>query len=245
VSNRVGRWGIYKQALDQDVAEPIVTEGLGRSPRVTPDDKSVFYLGPGEKGTFQGPEPVMRVSITGGRSQRMFTARPYSLMTCARSPSALCVIGEPTDDGKQLIVSVLDPLQGRGDVLFRFALVANDGNWYLNLSPDGKRIAATRTLSGPIYILSLAGQELQQVRVKGWTNLQSFVWAAGGNGFFVTAGIRHGMELLYVDLQGNPHALWEDTGATGETVAFPSPDGRYLAFNGWTTNGNMSVIEDF
>jgi len=75
--------------------------------------------------------------------------------------------------------------------------------------------------------------------------LRSFVWAADGKGLFVTAGIRNGMELLHVDLQGNAHALWENTGATGETLGFPSPDGRHLAFNGWTTNGNMWMLENY
>ena len=247
VSNRSGHEGVYRQFLDQDIAEPVVTEGYGRNPRVTPDGNSIVYLGIGEKGPWpaRGPEPVMRVSITGGPSQRLFTARAYSLVTCARSPSNLCVIGEPIEDGKQLVVSALDPLKGRGRELFRFALVANDDSWYLDLSPDGSRVAATRTLAGPIYILSLGGQVLQQVQVKGWRNLQSLIWAADGKSFFVVAGIRNGRELLNVDLQGNAHALWENTGGSAETLVYSSPDGRHLAFSGWTTNGNMWMLENF
>jgi hypothetical protein len=91
----------------------------------------------------------------------------------------------------------------------------------------------------------LNGQPLRQIQVKGWSNLQSFVWAADGKGLFVTAGIRNGMEILHVDLQGNAHALWENTGATGETLAFPSLDGHHLAFNGWTTSGNMWMLENY
>ena len=247
VSNRSGHEGVYRQSLDQDIAEPVVTEGYGRNPRVTPDGNSIVYLGIGEKGPWpaRGPEPVMRVSVTGGPSQRLFTARAYSLMTCSRSPSNLCVIGEPIEDGKQLVVSVLDPLKGRGRELFRFALVANDDSWFLDLSPDGSRVAATRTLAGPIYILSLGGQVLQQVQVRGWSNLQSLIWAADGKSFFVVAGIRNGRELLNVDLQGNAHALWENTGGSAETLVYSSPDGRHLAFSGWTTNGNMWMLENF
>jgi hypothetical protein len=155
------------------------------------------------------------------------------------------LIGEPTEDGKQMIVTALDPLKGRGPELFRFALVANDENWSLDLSPDGNRVAVTRSLAGPIYILSLRGQVLQQVQVKGWSNLESLLWAADGKGLFVTAVIRNGRELLHVDLQGNANVLWENTGGSGETVAFPSPDGRHLAYNGWTTNGNMWMMENF
>jgi serine/threonine protein kinase len=247
ISNRSGHFGIYKQFLDQDIAEPVVTEGYGRDAYVTPDGKDIVYLGIGENGPWpaRGPEPVMQVSITGGPSQRLFTAKPLSLLTCARSPSGVCVIGEPTVDGKQLIVTAFDPLEGRGPELFRFALVANDENWHLDLSPDGTRVGVTRTPAGPIYILSLSGQELQQVQVKGSSNLLFFTWAADEKGLFVTAGIRNGRKLLYVDLKGNAHVLWEDTGGSGETLAHPSPDGRYLAFEGWTTSGNMWLMENF
>jgi len=244
---RPGSHGIYRQSLNQDIAEPVVTEGYGRNLRVTPDGKSIVYLGIGEKGAppGKGPEPVTRASVTGGPSQRLFIARPWSLLTCARSPSGFCVIGEPIEDGKQMAVTVLDPTKGRGRELFRFALVANDDSWYLDLSPDGARVAATRTSAGPIYILSLSGQVLQQVRVKGWSNLQSLIWAADGKSLFVTAGIRNGREVLHVDLHGNAHALWENTGGSAETLSHPSPDGRHLAFDGWTTNGNMWLLENF
>jgi Tol biopolymer transport system component len=45
ISFRSGNYGIYRQSLDQDIAEPVVTEGYGRDPRVTPDGKNILYLG--------------------------------------------------------------------------------------------------------------------------------------------------------------------------------------------------------
>jgi len=81
--------------------------------------------------------------------------------------------------------------------------------------------------------------------VKGWTNLENFFWTADGKGLFVTAGVRNGKEILHVDLQGNAHPLWENTGGSGETEARPSPDGHHLAFNGWTTNGNVWMLRNF
>jgi Tol biopolymer transport system component len=247
VSFRSGSHGIYRQSLDEDIAEPVLTEGVGRNARLTPDGKSIVYLGPGGNGPppAKGPEPVMRVSAAGGIPQQLFIAKPFSLLTCAKSPSHLCIIGEPTEDGKQLIISVLDPIKGRGPELSRFALVANDDTWFLDLSPDGTRVAATRTMAGPIYILSSGGNVLQQVQVKGWSDLQSLIWAADGKGLFVIAGIRNGKEVLHVDLQGNAHALWENIGASGETEANPSPDGRHLAFEGFTTSGNIWTVENF
>jgi DNA-binding winged helix-turn-helix (wHTH) protein/Tol biopolymer transport system component len=247
MSYRPGYPGIYKQALDQDVADPLVTEGYGRNPRVTPDGKSVVYLGIGVAGAppIKAPEPVMRVSINGGPSQQLFMARTYSLITCAMVPSGPCLIGEPVQDGKQLAVTVLDPANGRGPEIFRFSLVAGDDNWFLDISPDGTRIAATRTLTSPIYILSLRGKLLQEIQVKGWSNLESFFWAADGKGLFVTSAIPNAKDVLYVDLRGNAYKLWENTGGSAETLAHPSPDGRHVALNGWTTTSNIWLMENF
>jgi Tol biopolymer transport system component len=117
-------------------------------------------------------------------------------------------------------------------------------NWDLELSPDGTRLALIRTPTEPIYILSLAGQILQQVGVKGWNNLESLIWAADGKGLFVTARSPKGEEILHVDLQGNAQTLWENAGGMWETLAEPSPDGRHLAFSGWTVSGNIWMIEN-
>jgi len=244
-SNRSGSYEVYTQALDADTAEPLVTEGFGRNPRVTPDGKWLLYLGKTGSAPATIPEPVMRISITGGPSQRLFTARAWATVNCARPPSDLCAIAEPTEDLKQVIVSTLDAFKGRGPELTRFAIDPSTNDWWFDLSPDGTSIAATRSAAGPIYIYSLRGQPTQQIEVKGWTNLLTFAWAADGKGLFVVERITGGRVVLFVDLQGNAHLLWENTGGSAETLAVPSPDGRHLAVPGWTTSGNMWMLENF
>jgi Tol biopolymer transport system component len=246
ISTRSGH-GIYRQSLDRDIAEPVLPQGLDRDPRVAPDGKSILYLAPGKSGGWpaEEPQPVMRISLSGGQPQPLFTAHASSVLSCARAPSSLCVIAEPSEKGEQLIISSIDLEKGRGPELFRFPLAATNGNWFFELSPDGTRIAIIRTAAGPIYILSLHGRTLQQVQVKGWSNLEAINWTADGNGLFVTAHTANGREILNVDFHGNAHALWENTGGSGETLTAPSPDGRYLSFNGWTMAGNMWVMENF
>jgi hypothetical protein len=100
-------------------------------------------------------------------------------------------------------------------------------------------------VAGPIYIYSLRGQPTQQIAMKGWSNVQAFSWAADGKGLFVIVGIRGGRVVLHVDLQGNAQVVWKNVGGSGETLAIPSPDGRHLALQGWTTNGNMWMAENF
>jgi Tol biopolymer transport system component len=246
-SNRSGHYGIYRQFLDKDTAEPVVTSGYERDARMSPDGKSVLYFGTGENGPWptKGPEPVMRVPITGGPSQRLFTASWGSEITCARSPSTLCAIGEPTEDEKQLVVSSFDPLKGRGAELFRFALGSHGGVWRINLSPDGTRFAAQPGNAGLIHILSLRGEVLRELRLKEWSQLDSTVWAADSKSLFVTAKTPDGGVVLHVNLQGKTDVLWENPGVSWETVAHPSPDGRRLVFDRWTRTSNMWMLENF
>src|SRR5262249_19720205 len=44
-SNRSGKFGVYKQALNADTAEPLITEGYSGNPRVSPDGTGLFYRG--------------------------------------------------------------------------------------------------------------------------------------------------------------------------------------------------------
>ena len=247
VSNRLGKYGIYKQALDLETPEPIVTEGYGRNPRVTPDGKSLVYLGIGEKGRWpaRGPEPVMRVSVAGGASERLFVAKFDSLISCARWASQLCTITERSEDKRQMSVTTFDPGKGRGSLLLQVPLDPNNEEWWSEISPAGTRIAVSQSSAGPIYVYSIHGEVLQSVHVKGWSNIQNFAWAADGKGFFVTVRVSSGRDLLHVDLQGNSQLLWENLGGSGETLAVASPNGRHLTFNGWTTDGNLWLLENF
>ena len=247
VSNRTGHFGIYKQSLDEDTAEPLLTEGIGRYARVTPDGKNVVYLGYGKSAgrETREPEPVMRVSLAGGPSQLLFMARPSSLLTCARLPSNLCVIAEPTEDRDQEIFTALDPMKGRGLELAQFALDPNDDRWFSDLSPDGARIAAIRDPEGPVYLLSLRREPTREIQVKGWNHLSALIWAADGKSLFATARARGRRVILHVDLYGNAHVLWETREEFGEAGAFPSPDGRKLALEALTTSGNMWMMENF
>jgi len=245
VSNRSGNFGVYRQVLGEDTAEPIVTRGYGGDPHVTPDGKWLFYRGDTGEPPATKPAPVMRVPIAGGAPQQLFTGRAWAVMTCAKLSSDLCVIAEPTEDLKQVIVSALDIVKGRGPELMRFPIDPATNDWWLDVSPDGTRIAATESSSGPIYIYSLRGQPTVTIQVKEWNHLLSFAWAADGGSLFLVTGVRGGRTVLHLDLQGNAHLLWENLGGSGETLVKPSPDGRHLAMQGWTTQGNIWMIDDF
>jgi eukaryotic-like serine/threonine-protein kinase len=244
-SNRNGHWGIFKQSLSEDTAEPLVlrSEDIGHTV-VTPNGRWVIYSVSTKPEDRAAPVQLMRVPISGGPSEPVLTA-PTGIVQCAKAPANLCVLYEDDLDRKQYTVSSFDALSGRGRELTRIDYGANKGDYDIVLSPDGNRLAYTTGHEGLIHILSLRGQPLQEIRVKGgWTRFEDMEWAADCQGLFVAHSIQGGAALLYVDLQGNAHVLWQQHGGTG-TYGFPSPDGRHLAFLGWTIEANVWMMENF
>jgi hypothetical protein len=155
----------------------------------------------------------------------------------------MCVFCEQTPDRKQLIFTALDPLKGRGRELARFdADPTADYDW--DLSPDASFIDIRKNREPRLSMLSLTGQEPRELIVKGWSTLINLDWAADGKGLFTSGPVERGSVLLYVDLQGNAHPLWEQRGSLA-TWAIPSPDGRQLALSGWTKNTNFWMLENF
>jgi serine/threonine protein kinase len=244
LSNRYGPFGVFRQSLGGDTAEPLVTgQNDGAEARVSPNGKWLLYI-VWTMESERAPRQVMRIPVTGGASELVLTARPFSEFRCARSPSAVCVIGERADDRKQFVFTAFDPLQGRGAELARIDIDSEAKKFHWDLSPDGTRISFTKTPQEPIEILSLRSHVTQTIHVKGWNNLESLDWAADGKEFFVYTGVHGGMVLLYVDLQGNAHVLQKNLGdAAG--LGRPSPDGRHLAIQDMRIEGNIWTLENF
>jgi serine/threonine protein kinase/DNA-binding winged helix-turn-helix (wHTH) protein len=253
LSKRNGQWGIYKQYLNQDTPESIVPSLPGYSefpdekrrvvPRTSPDGSLVLYTTINQSGGSSAPVQLMRVSVTGGPSQVVLTGNLYGHADCARSPATLCAIMEQSQDLRQLVFTAFDPWQGRGTELTRLSIdPSSDYKWAL--SPDGTLIAVVNRSDGRIHLLFLDGRTPRELTVKGWNSLASVAWTADGNGLFVSSLEPEGSVLMYVDLHGKSRVLWKEPGGL-QTWAVPSPDGRYLAIEGWTLNSNIWMMENF
>jgi serine/threonine protein kinase/dipeptidyl aminopeptidase/acylaminoacyl peptidase len=247
VSDRGGRFGVYKQFQGEDAAQPLATPEEGvRDSAVSPDGKWVLYFvhreNPVGTGNGSKPEPLMRVPVAGGPSQLVLTVvRPESHVSCARPPSDLCVIAELSEDRKKAIVGALDPLTGRGSELTQFPVDPNDDRWDIELSPDATRFAAIRSPDDPIYVWSLHGKKIREVRVIGWSNLRNLSWAGDGKSLLVVTRQKGYGTVLHVDLQGHANVLWE---RATEGVA-ESPDGRHLCISSNTVDQNVWMLENF
>ncbi|HEY7306436.1 MAG TPA: protein kinase [Bryobacteraceae bacterium] len=244
-SNRTGRDEIYKQFLNRDTPELIVTEPGGiATARVSPDGKWIFYVTRTMTGEASGSPQLERVPITGGASQRMFPVRPGSSILCARSPSQICAIAERSEDAGQIIVTAFDALERRGSELIRLDLDPASDFWAVDLSPDGTRIAALNNPAGPIQILSLHAKSMQVIRPRGSNNLQFVHWASNGGGLYVSTGARKARALWHLDLQGNANLLWENRGGNW-APGIPSPDGRHIAIQSSDDTSNVWMMENF
>ena len=235
-----GETGIYKQSLDRDTPELLVT-GVGdifdHTP-FSPDGSWFLYDAHRIPGT---QNQVMRSSIGGGPAQFVLTGADRGVR-CTRSPSPFCVLAEG-GLGPKFTFSKFDPLTGRSSELAKINLDP-ETDFFWDLSPDGRRVAVLEGLSGRIHVLSLTGETAQEIKTKEMETTQFITWAADGQALFVSRPTRRGFQLLRLDLDGNTHVLWEETGGLG-TSALTSPDGKHLAIRGWSMTSNFWTMTNF
>jgi serine/threonine protein kinase/Tol biopolymer transport system component len=250
-SNRNGTMGIFKQGINQDTAETVVTGPEDAVlPRLSADGAWIIYQEtPKTPAESSPPIRLMRVPVAGGVPQFVLETRNGIDYQCARAPASLCVIGESGQDRKQLTLTAFDPLKGRGKVLRNIELRTIENDPRGAVSPDGRTIAVSTGGEAEIHIrlLSLSGGSDREITVKGWPNLSGLDWSPDGKALYCGSVSPQGCTLLYVDLKGNARVLWQYKTAYsgGDTICAPSPDGRYLAILGTVTNSNLWMVEGF
>jgi hypothetical protein len=143
-----------------------------------------------------------------------------------------------------LLAAALDPIKGRGRELTRFGDEHAD---YLawDLSPDGTQIVLYKEFEGRFQLLSLNRRAVDEIRVTGGAQLRTMSWAADGKGLFAANAIQQGAQLLYIDLRGNAHVLWQLRGRDAFVWGRPSPDGRRLAILAGAGTANIWMMENF
>jgi serine/threonine protein kinase len=255
VQNRTDHYGLYKQRSDSETPEPIVSSaagGIASYATTTPDSKWIFALiYPVSEGRVlerpNVPLPVVRIPLAGGTPETILRVSRPAPVSCARPPASLCVIVEQSDDRKQMIVSALDAIEGRGTELARFDLARDvelfTDNLICALSADGTRLALARSPESPVEIYSLRGQLIQKVSSGSLGRVFGVTWAADQKGLFLLRKVEDGNELLHMDLKGHLQSLRKCLGWA--CFGFPSPDGRHLAVVENNQSMNMWMMENF
>jgi len=248
MSDRGGGWGIFKQGIGQDTAEPLVTgpqHNVSRL-RLSPDGAWILYTEPPKVVHPSTPVPLMRIPVGGGVAQLVLEMQGSGSFDCSRAPASLCVVLETSQDRKLYTLTAFDPLKGRGKVL---KTIERDlsGDYYGSLSPDGSTFAIWKGDEPEIHIrlLPLSGGSTSEITVRGWPNLRNLVWSTDGKGLYASSVSPQATTLLYVNLKGNTRLLQQEKGIKGPALAIPSPDGRYLAICEFVVNENVWMLEGF
>ena len=117
---------MYKQSLDSDTPEVVVSLPGGDAllqGATSPDGK--WYIArdwPAGQSVDHPSIPftIWRIPLAGGAPESILQVPRHANVSCARPPSNTCVIAEQSEDRKQMIVSIFDPIKGRGPELARF-----------------------------------------------------------------------------------------------------------------------------
>lgn len=247
-SDRNGKWGVFKQGIGEDTAQPVIVGPRDvYLPRVTPDGAWILYAETpkGEIDARNGP--LMRIPLSGGAPEIVLERHNDENYECAQAPAIACVIIEESRDAKNWTITAFDPIKGRGRVLRRVPKDADaiaDG-----LSPDGRIFAIANTHEREIHIqlLSLSGGSDREITVRDWPNITGLDWSPDGKGMYCGSVSAQGRSiLLYVDLAGHARVLWQHKLGAGSSLwGVPSPDARYLAMGADVSNSNVWLLENF
>lgn len=250
-SDRVNKWGIFKQEINRQTAELVISgQQYGWIPRLSADGAWLLYVQGPEANGPSSPLRLVRVPVNGGIPHGVLETRRWKDWHCVRPAGNLCVILEGSPDESRLLLTEFDPLKGRGRLL---RTIEGDPSidYPEGLAPDGSSFAIAMPDKARIHIrlLSLTGGADREILVKGWggwRNISGLDWSADGRGFYLGTASAQGGTLLYLDLNGNARVLWQFTEAAGTGVAaIPSPDGRHLAIWSNVHTSNAWMLEGF
>ncbi|HYV27101.1 MAG TPA: winged helix-turn-helix domain-containing protein [Candidatus Eisenbacteria bacterium] len=242
ISDRTGTPNIFRQRIDATSTEMLVIDQEKKSPicRLTPDGSHILYSVRVNPSDNLGPVRLMRAPINGGPPHIVLEAPAIGNFECSHAPATICAFSQ--EEPKELVISVFDPVIGEPH---KIATLEADWGW--GLSPDGKAIAASTfgATKNRIRLLSLSGQPTRELMVKNWSGFTSIDWAADSKGLFVAsnpAGLRQ--SLLYIDLAGNAHQIWQTNNVWPSWVV-PSRNGKYVAIPALTADINVWMEENF
>jgi len=241
VSDRDGILHIFKQQLDQTVAELLVggSEQVN-IPRLAPDNSSLFYLVWPKVGD-SVPTRLMRVSLAGGTPQEVLRADRIGNIQCASAPSSVCLYH--SESATELSLFRFDPVTGKSEMLPQFKIENRAPGW--NLSPDGKTLVTM--VEGPqqdptLKLYSFEKGSRRTVTVKAWARINGGDFAADSKSLWVTAFANTGKwALLNIDLHGQIRNMLEDTDMLQWAIA--APDGKHLAISKARSTSNVWILE--
>jgi serine/threonine protein kinase len=240
-SDRDGSREIFKQAIDETMAESLVVSADQVSqPIVTPNGTEILYISIPESANRDTPSSIFAIPIGGGTPRLILKDVGIWNVQCARAPSTICLYSVAKGEISETFR--FDVKSGRMTVPSQ---IESAFNW--SLSPDGSERAII--LYGPnqdkIQFRSTSTGQTRDLVVKGWSGLTGINWSSDGKRLLVS---QHTFErdstLLSVTLDGRASVLLKSSNPE-IWHAVPSPNGRMLAIAEAGGPKNVWQIENF
>jgi hypothetical protein len=117
------------------------------------------------------------------------------------------------------------------------------------LAPDGSRLAwiVSDAPDATIHVVSLRRSTLpsheSDVVLKDVSHLHALNWSPEGKSWYVTTRLPVSWEIIHA-AEARTHVLWQGQGEYSPE-AWPSPDGRHLAFSAEEQDSNVWMLENF
>lgn len=243
-SDRTGTPTIFHQRIDKSSAEMLMlgseTKGLCR---LNPEGTELLFIAfPKQNDPSSQVRHLLRVPVTGGPSRLVMQLQDLNNFQCSRSPANVCVVSQLNE--RHFVLSRFSPLAGSPEKIKEFGPATG---WSWSLSPDGRWVAVTENGAEDhsIQVISAADGSSHEISVKGWDKFTSIDWAADSKGLFITSNpTGRSSVLLYVDLAGDAHKLWEVRSPV-PNWAIPSRGGKYIAMPAPTVQSNVWMMENF
>ena len=177
-SNRNGRAEIFKQQIDQPMAELLASDPARHEfgARLSPDGSEAFFLSYPVEESSPSIGRLMRAPTAGGPPRVVLQAADIGNLSCASVPATTCIF-ERTDSAGHVTLFTFDPALGNSREILKLTDERYAGNW--NLAHDDSLLAlyAPDPHEGRVRLFSLHDGSMRDLLVKGWSGLSSLDWA--------------------------------------------------------------------
>jgi eukaryotic-like serine/threonine-protein kinase len=240
-SDRNGTREIFKQAIDQTIAESLVTSTDQVSqPVLAPDGSEILYISTTTSTSHESPSSIFAIPIGGGTPRFILKDVGIWNVQCARLPSTICLYSVAKGDSSETFR--FDVRSGKIAIPPQ---IESAFNW--SLSPDGseRAIILYGSSQNKIQLRSTSTGQTRDLVVKGWNGLLGVNWSADGKRLLVSwHNFERDSALLNVSLDGRAIVLLESSNPE-VWHAIPSPNGRMLAIAEAGGPKNVWQIENF
>ena len=240
-SDRNGTREIFKQAIDQTIAESFVTSTYQvTQPVVAPDGSEILYISATTSDSRETPSSIFAIPVGGGTPRFILKDVGIWNVQCARAPSTICLYSAAKGDSSETFR--FDVRNGKIAVPPQ---IESAFNW--SLSPDGseRAIILYGSSQDKIQLRSTSTGQTRDLVVKGWNGLIGVNWSADGKRLLVSwHNFERDSALLNVSLDGRATVLLKSSNPEiWHTI--PSPNGRMLAIAEAGGPKNVWQIENF